>query len=61
MQNLEFGILVTHSTFQIPNSQFRGRRTIVSISFSRAAAGLPVRPVCTGDIWMMVLRGDTSQ
>jgi hypothetical protein len=38
-----------------------GRRTIASSSRSSAEAGLPVRPVWTGDGWMMVLRGATSQ
>ena len=36
-------------------------RTIVSSRRSSAAPGSSVRPVWTGDIWMIVLRGETSQ
>jgi hypothetical protein len=34
---------------------------MVSSSRSSAAAGSVVRPVWTGDVWIIVLRGDTSQ
>ena len=39
----------------------RDGRTIVLSRCSSTAAGFVQKPVCTGDIWMMVLRGDTSQ
>ena len=35
--------------------------TIVSSNRCSAFSGSLVRPVCTGDSWMIVLRGDTSQ
>src|SRR5882672_6701934 len=39
----------------------RGGRTIVSSRRSRTATGFLQRPVCTGDVWMLALRGATSQ
>ena len=44
-----------------PCPPWPGRRTMVSSRCSSAARGSVVRPVWTGDIWMTVLRGDTSQ
>ncbi len=37
------------------------RVTIVSNSRVNAEAGSVVRPVCTGEVWIIVLRGEASQ
>src|SRR5665213_578857 len=39
----------------------RGVRTIVSSKCSIAAAGSAQRPVCVGEVWIIVLRGAVSQ
>ena len=54
-------IFASSAVFSLASPVVFSHLTIVSSSRSKALAGSSVRPVCTADIWMIVLRGDTSQ
>ena len=61
LQNLCVSVSLWRFSWTRSQRDGKPHRTIVSTNRCSAFAGSSVRPVCTGDIWMIVLRGDTSQ